>query len=392
MNLTFNDILNDDLVFHTKLTTSNKEKLTYYIDQSQGWDSLPRYQMLSNGLIEQVDTFLNYNIGHNAFYENYIKDIFTKIDEIIDLDFELMTHNNGSMLDIYQVSYSSNFSENVIGQAVPQQTNNGAWWDIFWRKSPTEDIDNIESNQNTILHEIGHALGLGHPFNDPSNKLFTSQDTIMSYNRGPNGWDIWFSKTDQNALISIWGREDDLGYISLPKNSFDYKYKREPGGKYHVKTELGYEDITEIQYIQFSDQSLNLEEDIMGVFDSLKEIDSIESKIYRLYNAAFGRFPDYEGLNYWIEKNNYQIDTYKQTAQSFIASQEFENLYGKESTNHQFVISLYSNVLDRLPDSAGFNYWTTQLDSSLENRSELLIGFSESLENKALFTGETAIF
>ena len=123
----------------------------------------------------------------------------------------------------------------------------------------------------------------------------------------------------------------------------------------------------------------------------MAEID-IESKIYRLYNAAFGRFPDYDGLNYWIEKNNNLTDTYKDTAKSFIQSEEFEFLYGKESTNNQFITKLYNNVLKRNPDFDGFKYWTTQLDSGLENRSEILIGFSESLENKSLFSDETAIF
>ena len=392
MNLNFNNILNKNSVFHTKLTTSNEEKLTYYIDNSQGWNDLPRYQMLSNGLIQKTDTFQNYNIDHDRVYEDYIKEAFEKLDKIIDLDFEEMSHNNGSMINIYQVSYSSSFTNNTIGQAVPQHSINGAWWDILWKNSPVNDAENIESNQNTILHEIGHLLGLDHPFNDPSNKLFTTEDTIMSYNQGPNGWNTWFSEIDHDALISIWGREDDHGFINLPKHSSEYKYKRESGDQYNIETDIGSEDITDLNYLKFSDKILTLQEDIIGVFNVLKEINSIESKIYRLYNSAFGRFPDYQGINYWIEKNKSQIDTYKKTAESFIASQEFENLYGKESTNHEFVKSLYSNVLDRSPDASGFNYWTTQLDSGSENRSELLIGFSESLENKALFTAETAIF
>ncbi len=392
MNLTFKDIVNNDLVFHTKLTISDQEKLTYYINKNEGWESLPNYRMLSNGSIEQVDTFQNYNLSHSIFYVEYIQEIFSKIDELIDLDFEEMSHNNGSMIDIYQVSYSSNFRENVIGQAVPQQSINGAWWDIFWKNSPETGMENIKSNQNTILHEIGHSLGLGHPFNDPTNDLFTSEDSIMSYNRGPQGWNTWFSETDQDSLISIWGREDDLGFINLPKNSFEYKYKQEIGGLYYIKTNIGFEEITELEYLKFTDKSISIQEEIIDVFDSLKKINSIESKIYRLYNAAFGRFPDFDGLNYWIEKNNNLTDTYKDTAKSFIESQEFELLYGKEETNNQFITSLYSNVLKRNPDSDGFQYWSDQLDNGLENRSEILIGFSESLENKSLFSEETAIF
>ena len=54
--------------------------------------------------------------------------------------------------------------------------------------------------------------------------------------------------------------------------------------------------------------------------------------------------------------------------------------------------NLYKNVLDRLPDNQGFNYWLNQIEKGYENRSDLLMGFSESLENKAIFSEETNIF
>ena len=44
------------------------------------------------------------------------------------------------------------------------------------------------------------------------------------------------------------------------------------------------------------------------------------------------------------------------------------------------------NVLRKLPDSSGLNYWLGQLNSGAETRYEVLLGFAESAENKALFT------
>ena len=64
---------------------------------------------------------------------------------------------------------------------------------------------------NTIVHEIGHALGLSHPFEDPTNGNWTTEDTVMSYNISPDGWDTWFSDLDIAALMQIWGVEDDNG-------------------------------------------------------------------------------------------------------------------------------------------------------------------------------------
>ena len=47
---------------------------------------------------------------------------------------------------------------------------------------------------------------------------------------------------------------------------------------------------------------------------------------------------------------------------------------------------LYKEVLERAPDSIGMNYWLGQFNSGAETRYEVLLGFSESAENKNLFT------
>ena len=50
------------------------------------------------------------------------------------------------------------------------------------------------------------------------------------------------------------------------------------------------------------------------------------------------------------------------------------------------VNNLYKNVLGREADTGGLNYWLGQLNSGAETRYEVLLGFAESAENKALFT------
>ena len=76
-------------------------------------------------------------------------------------------------------------------------------------------------------------------------------------------------------------------------------------------------------------------------------------------------------------------------ALAFINSVEFINNYGANISNEQFVTNLYENVLGRSPDLAGLNYWSQQLNNGIESRNDVLIGFSESAENKALFTEMT---
>jgi len=100
--------------------------------------------------------------------------------------------------------------------------------------------------------------------------------------------------------------------------------------------------------------------------------------ICRLYQAAFDRTPDVEGLNHWIDswEKNTEVS---EISTSFYASEEFTSLYG-DPTNEQFVSLLYDNVLDRSPDRSGLEYWTSQLNQG-KSRSEILVGFSESQEN-----------
>ena len=51
--------------------------------------------------------------------------------------------------------------------------------------------------------------------------------------------------------------------------------------------------------------------------------------------------------------------------------------------------TLYKNVLGRDADTGGLNYWLGQLNSGVETRYEVLLGFAESAENKILFTEMT---
>jgi hypothetical protein len=121
--------------------------------------------------------------------------------------------------------------------------------------------------------------------------------------------------------------------------------------------------------LQFSDKNLAL--DITG----------IAAEAYRIYKAAFDRTPDLPGLGYWISKMD-EGATVVQVSSGFIASAEFQSLYGTNPSNNQFVDLLYQNVLDRNPDAGGYSYWNAMLANGL-SRADVLAYFSESTENVA---------
>ena len=129
----------------------------------------------------------------------------------------------------------------------------------------------------------------------------------------------------------------------------------------------------------------------MNIFNELINIDHITGKIYRLYNSALGRFPDIDGFKYWIDKNNSGENTYYQISSSFIDSSEFKELCFATDSDQKYLTSLYKNAFNREPDKIGYNYWIKQLEGGHESRSEVLIGFAESQESKAIFSNETGL-
>ena len=130
----------------------------------------------------------------------------------------------------------------------------------------------------------------------------------------------------------------------------------------------GTDALINIERLQFTDKTL--------AFD----LDGNAGQTYRLYQAAFDRVPDKAGLGDWIEGMDRGMGL-SQVAKGFINSAEFKALYGNNPTNSEFVTLLYDNVLHRVPDTDGFNYWNNSLSSGM-TREQALIGFSESTENK----------
>ena len=56
------------------------------------------------------------------------------------------------------------------------------------------------------------------------------------------------------------------------------------------------------------------------------------------------------------------------------------------------VNTLYINVLGRDYAQAGYEYWLSNLNNGVETRYELILGFSESVENKGLFSEMTGFY
>lgn len=111
------------------------------------------------------------------------------------------------------------------------------------------------------------------------------------------------------------------------------------------------------------------------------DIEGAAGQAYRLYQAAFHRPPDKEGVSYWTNQLDHG-DSLKSVAENFIISNEFKATFGDPAalSNSKFLDVLYTNILGRPPEASGKAFWQGQLDQGL-SRATVLALFSESPEN-----------
>lgn len=106
--------------------------------------------------------------------------------------------------------------------------------------------------------------------------------------------------------------------------------------------------------------------------------DAASLQVERLYQAYFLRDSEASGQNYWIGQRlaGRSLDS---ISDAFAQGPEFAQRYG-ELENREFVVRVYSNVLERAGEGSGVDYWTGELDAERLTRGEMMTGFSESAE------------
>ncbi|MES2322888.1 MAG: DUF4214 domain-containing protein [Pseudomonadota bacterium] len=176
--------------------------------------------------------------------------------------------------------------------------------------------------------------------------------------------------TDNNDTVDGGDGNDTFTFTG---KMADYTLARN-GGTLTVmdKTEVdGTDTVTNVERLVFTDASISY------------ETSGVAAEVYRLYRAAFDRTPDPGGLGFWIkaiEVHGYSMAT---VAANFTSSAEFKSLYGAAPSDAEVLTALYRNVLHRLPDQGGFNFWMDALTRNIVTTEDMLIFFSESGENVA---------
>lgn len=185
--------------------------------------------------------------------------------------------------------------------------------------APTDALSTPLGFLSTAIHELGHAIGLGHSANP-------------------------------NAIM--------------------YPY-------YNGKIELSSEDISGAQAIYGAAPAANSAAAPTTTLDAAQY--THEASITRLYLAAFNRAPDTIGKQYWMDEMAKGV-ALQTITDAFCLSPEFAARYGSTVSNADFLDHVYHNVLGRTGDAGGTAYWLNELGSG-RSRGEVLAGFSESPEH-----------
>ncbi len=357
-----------------------------YSDISLNLPQLPLFNIQGNALNSD-----------NYFAINTITTISERPSEIENIFNVIVTatDSNGNKSNQYVIVNVKDIQGEVLNGLERQDTLKGGLGnDIFQGNGGNDTIDGGAD------YDIATYSG---NFSDYAfsiaKKIVTVTDNRSSTNDGidqlSNIEKLTFA--DKNALVTSKEIKaiHSLGFQSLKvyaDKSDTYKFYDLGNDKYGVGTSDGIDELTGASILKFEDKEMNLVDDIKATFDQVTGLNTDSGKMFRLYNASFKRLPDPEGLRYWISNFSSGKDDERAVASSFILSDEFAERYGDNVTNAKYVETLYVNVLGRDYDQSGYNYWLGNLNSGIETRYELLLGFAESAENKSLFSEMTRFY
>lgn len=246
------------------------------------------------------------------------------------------------------------------------------------------DQNEDTANNNEVFGSESAQILLG---TDEADQIFARQgnDTVD----GGTGDDVIWGG-DGDDIISGGDGDDFIGGDNAfysPNSGSDtidggdgtdtavYNFDREIYELIHLEDGTisisGFDQLTSIERIQFNDVTLRVDLD-----------PETGASVYRLYQAAFNRRPDEDGLLFHVNafEAGVSLDV---LSRDFLNASEFSSVYGEDVTNAVYVGLLYQNILGREGDDNGVTYWMDILSQN-DDRAFLLLTFSESGENVEL--------
>ena len=265
---------------------------------------------------------------------------------------------------IYRVEYNVSFNKN--------------------NPDATGSMDNVITKGHILaLPECGFIAPKGYRFAGWSytakgKKITSAKITIDGESKNVTMYALWEkipvykitfvggSGATGKAPSALSGKEKDK--VNLPKNNFTkngYVFVGWTDGKKTYKEGESY--IIPAKDVKFTAKWQKKE-------PTKREL--IEQFAERMYTKALGRGAEPDGLRYWADRLEQQVDDGANVAYGFITSTEFKS---RNLSDDQFVETMYQTFFDRESDSVGKTYWMNQIKSGA-SRETVLAGFVKSEE------------
>ena len=334
-------------------------------------------------------------------------------------------------LTSWHTLYTPPRSTLASAQVTDYTANAYVYLDNLEYRTSTADLTPGGQGYQVLLHELGHMMGLAHPFEGthqlPYEDDYTA-NTLMSYDHLDTVFYDTYSEYDIAAFNWIYGGDGLRGRYGVG-GSMDYLTGRSmdetitgtagservdgAGGDDSIDGKAGFDeagysgaranyDITKVNgaYIvtdRVGDEGRDVLTNIEAlVFAGSSVSLAYESVVQALYVGYFGRAADYNGMHSFQQQLSALgapedlrglSEAYSKNAglrgliDSFASSAESAALYpGNTGT---FIKALYQNVFGRAPDAGGLTFWSNAIDSGGLSRANASLSImAGALDNK----------